>query len=220
MEYYSQIGQDRYLNETVFKGKTDGFFVDIGAHNGITFSNSYFFETWKNWRGICVEPLPDVFRELKASRKCICIEGAIWPEAGYKEFLSLEGYSEMLSGLVDEYDPRHIERIKLEQQLYGGTSITIRVNTFPLQSVLDAHAVVDIDFCSIDTEGSELSVLKSIDFSKVNIHCLVIENGYQQTLARDYLSLYGYSLVKKLDWDDVFIHRDSKYFADMQEIIS
>ena len=88
VQYYSQIGQDKYTNEIFFKGMENGFFVDIGAHDGIELSNSYFFEKTKNWKGICIEPLPDIYKLLKKNRKCICIEGAISINNGYQDFYS------------------------------------------------------------------------------------------------------------------------------------
>ena len=63
--YYSQCKQDQYINESFFKGKDSGVFVDIGAHNGISLSNSYFFEKELGWNGVCIEPMPEVYSELK-----------------------------------------------------------------------------------------------------------------------------------------------------------
>lgn len=205
MQYYSQIGQDKFLNENIFNGKEDGFFVDIGAHNGITFSNSYFFEMHKNWHGICVEPIPNIYKLLRENRRCICIEGAISFENGVQEFLSLEGPTEMYSCLLRESDPRHLERIKREMQLHGGNQQVIQVKTYTLQSILDANNVKTVDFCSIDTEGTELTVLKSIDWKKVDIKCIVVENSYQDTTVRDYLSTKKYKLIQKLEWDDIYL---------------
>ena len=59
VSYYSQLGQDRFLNENYFKNKLTGTFVDIGAHDGNTYSNSKFFENL-GWSGLCVEPIPNI----------------------------------------------------------------------------------------------------------------------------------------------------------------
>jgi len=209
MQYYGQAGQDRYLNEKIFQGKEVGFFVDVGAHDGIHYSNSYFFEKHKNWNGICIEPLPEIFHELRKNRKCICIDGAISREQGYQEFLCLKGYSEMLSGLANEYDSRHIERIKQELHVHGGNYQLIKVKTYPLQLIFDIHGITHVDFCSIDTEGSELTVLQSIDFSKVQIECIIAENNYKENTVVEYLQKLGYQLVDQLDLDDVFVRSTS-----------
>ncbi|SFI88951.1 methyltransferase, FkbM family [Bacillus sp. 71mf] len=213
MQYYSQIGQDKYVNERIFRGMENGFFVDIGAHDGISYSNSYFFEKHKNWKGICVEPLPEVYQLLRKNRECICIEGAIFFEDGYQDFLRVQGptNTEMLSGLVNEYDSRHKNRIDIEIQGSNGSSEVIKVKTFPLQSILDTHNVTHIDFCSIDTEGSELGVLQSIDFKKVKIECITVENNYQTKNVEEYLTMQGYRLVEKLEYDDIFLHSQSKF---------
>ncbi|MGM7719633.1 FkbM family methyltransferase [Metabacillus sp. Hm71] len=213
MQYYSQYGQDKYVNEKIFQNIENGFFVDIGAHDGIGFSNSYFFEKHKNWNGICIEPLPNVFKLLKKNRKCICVEGAIFTEEGYQDFRMLTGdlEFEMHSGIVNEYDDRHIERIEKLLKRTGGNSKLIKVKTFTLQSILENHNITHIDLLSIDTEGSELAVLQSIDFKKVKIECILVENNYQDEDVEDYLTKEGFRLVEKLDIDDIYIHTKSKF---------
>lgn len=62
--YNSQWQQDKILNELIFKNKKNGFFVDVGAHDGKDISNSLFFEEYLNWDGICIEPNAKVYKEL------------------------------------------------------------------------------------------------------------------------------------------------------------
>ena len=57
MKFYSQCGQDKWAYENLFKNKNDGFFIEIGADDGIHFSNTKFFEDL-GWNGICIEPSP------------------------------------------------------------------------------------------------------------------------------------------------------------------
>jgi FkbM family methyltransferase len=236
MQYYSQIGQDKYVNERIFQGMENGFFVDIGAHDGINISNSYFFEKHKNWNGICVEPIPEVYELLRKNRKCICIEGAIFTEHGYQDFMRIQvpaemlnaptneydvkhkerlNYeiqrTEMLSGLVNEYDVRFKEHLNYQFQNSIGSPKIIKVKTFTLQSILDNHNVNHIDLLSVDTEGSELAVLQSIDFKKVKIECIVVENNFQKKNVEEYLTIKGYRLVEKLSHDDIFLHSESKF---------
>ncbi|MEI4828204.1 FkbM family methyltransferase [Bacillus sp. FJAT-53711] len=209
LQYYSQIGQDKFVNERIFQGMEKGFFVEIGAHDGISISNSYFFEKHKNWDGICIEPIPEVFELLRKNRKCICIEGAISNENGNQDFLQIQGSLEMLSGLVDKFDLRHKERINIELQDCGGSCKVVKVKTYTLQSILDNHNVTHIDLLSIDTEGAELAVLQSIDFKKVKIECIVAENNYQEKSVEEFLTMQGYRLVEKLPFDDIFLHHKS-----------
>ncbi len=65
VKFHSQVGQDRFLLENFFRGKRGGVFVDIGAYDGETFSNSLFFERTMGWTGLCVEPLPSAFEKLQ-----------------------------------------------------------------------------------------------------------------------------------------------------------
>ena len=70
-KYFSWNSEDKYLNETFFKNKSDGVFIEIGAHNGIDGSNSYFFEKELGWKGICVEPIPEVFSLLNTAPRSL-----------------------------------------------------------------------------------------------------------------------------------------------------
>src|SRR5260221_7249446 len=83
--YYSQCGQDQFLYENFFRTKREGVFVDIGAHDGIFYSNTKFFEEL-GWQGLCIEPIPEVFEQLKKNRKAICIQGCISDQVGKSSF--------------------------------------------------------------------------------------------------------------------------------------
>jgi len=62
--YYSQHKQDKVINEALLQGKQNSVFVEIGAYDGIKYSNTKFFEYELNWRGICIEPNPDQLKIL------------------------------------------------------------------------------------------------------------------------------------------------------------
>ena len=64
ISYYSQDGQDRFLDQKFFKEKTAGTFIEVGANDGITYSNTYFLEKFRQWKGICIEPHPGAFEKL------------------------------------------------------------------------------------------------------------------------------------------------------------
>ena len=99
MQYYSQYGQDKFLFENFFINKKEGFFLDIGAHDGVNGNNTFLFEKI-GWSGVCIEPIPSVFEKLKKNRKCLLVNSAISNNNGEDDFLILEGYTEMLSGLI------------------------------------------------------------------------------------------------------------------------
>ena len=127
MKYYSQDGQDKFLVENLFKNKNNGFYVDIGANDGVSLSNTKVLEDI-GWEGICVEPLPNSFEKLVDSRKCKSFNVAINNDNSEIEFLKIDGYSEMLSGILENYDKRHLERIDRELVRFGGKKKVIKID--------------------------------------------------------------------------------------------
>lgn len=212
--YYSQCGQDKYLETNVFKGLKHGIFVDVGAHDGKTFNNTLFFEKMHNWSGINIEPIPNVFDKLVSNRPSSininCAIDVINNET--RDFMINTGYTEMLSGLVDNYDERHIKRIQAENMKHNSSSTIIKVNTRTLESIFDEYNITKVNYLSIDVEGAELSVLKSINFNKVFIDVIMFENNYEDASGPlvKYLEEFGYTVVNK-NQDITMIFKDSKY---------
>lgn len=167
-----------------------GYFVDIGAHDGVTGSATKYFEEL-GWEGVCVEPLPKVFEQLSQNRTCILKNVAISDKVGTADFLEIEGYSEMLSGLTDSYDPRHAARIQRELEQFGGSQKLIQVKTCKFDDVVSQTR---IDFMSIDTEGSEMQILKTIDFEKYDIRVVSVENNFMDPAFEVFFAQRGYRL--------------------------
>lgn len=204
MKYYSQLMQDKFVDEYLNQ-KEGGFFIEIGAHDGISCSNTLFFEEFRNWTGICIEPGPEEFKKLNENRKSININACVSDYDGQSEFTYIEGYSMMLSGLSESYNYSHQNRINAEVNSYGGKINKMEMPVFKLQTILDNFNIKDIDYCSIDTEGSEFNIIKSIDFEKTNIKIFSIENNYGTDDIKNYLETKGYYLHTKIQWDDIFI---------------
>lgn len=192
---YSQCGQDTFLYKRFFSQKNDGVFVDIGAHDGMTYSNSYFFEKHLGWKGICVEPMPEIFEKLQACRSCVCVQGCIYDKAETAQFLRVRSpmvNTEMLSGILDQYDPRHRERVNIEVKYYGGSCEEITVQCYKLNALLESNNFWHVDYLSIDTEGGELEILKSIDFERFTIDVIDVENNYRDPEFERFLTSKGY----------------------------
>ena len=151
--YYSQDGQDEFLDQFVFKGRKSGFFVEIGAHDGIQFSNSVFLERERGWRGICVEPHPKIFPELVRNRRSTNFQCCIHSEPGVVDFSAITGYGQMLSGITNSYTPEHLQRIESELREHGSSLDKVRVETKRLDALLREHGVDDVDYLSIDRHG-------------------------------------------------------------------
>lgn len=202
--YYSQLGQDKFIDHYL-NFKESGVFIDVGASDGMKYSNSLFFEETRNWSGICIEPGIKEFNNLTKIRKSININACISDYDGESEYLYINGYAMELSGLIENYDKRHQDRISNEINKNGGTTNKITTKVFKLQTIIDEYNMYNIDYCSIDTEGSEFNVLKSIDYDKTNIKIFSIENNYGNTDIHDYLVSKGYHLYTKIDFDDIFV---------------
>jgi len=214
MEYYGQYKQDKYL-DGLFKKKSNGFFVDIGAHDGLTFSNSYFFEKNRNWEGICVEPIPEVFAKLNEARNCIKINGCISNKSGTEKFLRVKGEyvdTEMLSGLLEDYDDRHLERIDKEIKEYGGSKEEIEVKCYDINEVLKDKNINKVDFFTIDTEGNELKILKTIDFDGFDFDIFLVENNYETEEMNDFMTSKGFKRIKKIGHDEVYRNKTKLSF--------
>jgi len=205
--YFSQHKQDKFVYENFFKKKKNGVFVDIGAHDGISYSNTLFFEQYLNWTGICIEPMPSVFSKLVKNRSCICVNGCIANFNGKEEFLLISGYSDMLSGLMSHYHQKHIDRIDREILLYGGSKKLIEVDCYKLETILKKYGISKIDFLSIDTEGNEFSILQSIDFNCIDIDVITVENNYRDKKIRDLLEKNGYDFIRRIRCDEIYKKR-------------
>lgn len=202
MKKYSQDGQDLFVFD-IFKNKTNGVFVDIGAHDGITLSNTFLLEQ-NGWNGLCVEPLPKIFEKLIVNRKCKCVNGAISdkPEK-YIDFCCIDGYSEMLSGILDDYNENHKFRILNESKQHNNVRSKIKVRNYRFNELVNTEK---IDYLSIDTEGSEFKILKSIDYNKYKIKVIGVENNYNDPEIKNFLEGHQFEFISSVGADWFFIN--------------
>lgn len=204
-KYMSQLGQDQLFNERFLKNKRNGFFLDIGAHDGQTGSNTYFFEKELGWQGICFEPLPHLFKQLKECRDCICINACVGSTEGRVPFLHLNSVDEQLSGMCSTYDKRQLDVVMNDLSVYGGDCKIMQLPCVRLNDVLDRYGITHVDYFSLDTEGSELEILKSIDFSKVKIDMMSVENNFHEPFIREFLESKGFFFVEHVVVDDIYV---------------
>jgi len=195
--FYSQLGQDKTVLEH-YNHKREGFFVEIGAYDGVELSNTFALENL-GWTGICVEPLPQRYEALKINRKCKTYNAAIDEISGKTlEFV----VADMLSGDVTRLDT---ERVKREH----GLNNIIQVKTLSLTELLDsANAPSFIEFLSLDTEGTELDILKGCDFKKYRFGYITVEHNYKEPVRsqiRHLLETNGYMFKCQNQWDDDYV---------------
>lgn len=205
--YHGQYGQDQLIDKELFGGRRGGVFVDIGAHDGVTFNNTVYFERALGWRGLCVEPIPDVFAELQKNRSAACVRACIARNKGTREFLRATGYAEMLSGMADAYDPRHVERIREEVSEFGGTMTTIEVACERLDVLLRDHGFTSVDLLSVDVEGAELEVLDSFNLRRLQPSVVCIENNYRDRAIWRAMTSAGYRPYLRIRQDEIYLAR-------------
>lgn len=212
--FYSQDEQDSYLENNVFKGYKNGFFIDVGSHNGISFNNTLYFEKNNNWKGINIEPIEKVYNDLVFNRpNSININCAICNNDGETEFICNKGYTEMLSGIKNSFDDRHLNRIKKENNEYGSTTEIIKVKTKKIETICDYYNISHVNYLSIDVEGGEFEVIKSINFDKIFIDVIGFENNYDDKSIPiiQYLENKNYIILNK-KLDIFMINKNSKFY--------
>jgi FkbM family methyltransferase len=206
--YYSQHGQDRFVANELFKNKRGGFFIEIGAYDGISLSNSYYFEKHLDWKGICVEPVAEIFEKLIHNRNCTCINSSIAENDGIEDFYYITGNHPMgtkyCSGLVKHYPENFLKIIEKEIQECGGAKQLKKMPCMTPGTIFKKHEIEHIDYLSIDVEGAEMSILTSIDFEKVKINAISVENLHFGEAVKNYLENAGFKFIKKIGYDEIY----------------
>lgn len=215
--FYSQDNQDRYLEQCIFKGYKNGVYVDVGAHDGITINNTWYFAKNNGWKGINIEPIKSVYDKLTVNRpNDININCAVCNLDGKTDFICNEGYTEMISGIKNTFDPRHLNRLHRENHQMGSTTTIITVDTKKLETIFDEHSISHVNYLSIDVEGAEFEVIKSIDFNKVFIDVIGFENNYNDVSAPivKYLEQHNFKIIHK-SLDIFMIHNSSMFLKNI-----
>ena len=201
--YYSQFGEDIFMGSLFPKGYI-GTCVEVGAYDGRTGSNTLSFEE-RGWKCVCVEPLPVHFEKCKSIRKYVvncCISDTNKEDIPFYIFELNDGNQSAISSL--EPDQRLIDS---HSHLIRKGGQVIRVKCRTLTSVLDeANFPHEIDFISIDTENTEINVLKGFDFSKYKVKYLIIENNYNESICEEYLSSLGFKKFRRHEVNDYYMN--------------
>ena len=173
----AQLCQDLFVSY-FSEEKKNGFFVEFGATDGITLSNTYLFEQYCNWTGILAEPLPIWHNDLIKNRKCIIDKRCVFSESNLEKKFVNTYESPELSGLEDELKDYSSLDIDFNAETRKKKEI-ITVKTVSLEDLLKEHqAPSKIDYLSIDTEGSEFTILKNFNFKLYEISIITIEHNF------------------------------------------
>jgi FkbM family methyltransferase len=189
---YSQIGEDMVL-KTFLKGKSKGFYVDVGAHHPFRYSNTAYFYN-RGWNGINIEPTPTLLKNFKRyRRRDINLNIGI---TNQEDELTFYMFNDPAFNSFDN-------ATSLSRHERGNVIVKEqKIRTYRLSCILDKYLPKGkkIDLLSIDVEGFDLDVLKSNNWEKyipdficVEIECS-IENLYKDEIY-NYLVNRHYILV-------------------------
>ena len=195
VNFVGQELQDMYAF-LYFNGKRSGFYIDIGAFEGVTISNTLALEKL-GWNGICVEPIPEIYQNLIKNRKCDCVNAAIYDEEKQVEFIqTIAGRS----GAVKSMSEKVFKAAENE-----GIVKYLSITPITFNKLMEKYDIEYIDFLSIDVEGAELNVLTSIDFNKYKFGLITIENNCGYHKLKEFMADKGYKIFIDLGVDIFFI---------------
>lgn len=192
--YFSHIGQDMWVSQ-IFRNKQNGFFLDFGAFDGITASNTYSLEKYMKWNGILVEANPTYYPLVCRGRKSISVNAALWPQSRESiEMVDAHGLSSV-SKYIDHDGPTVSESRK------NITARKIAVDTVNPTELLERfQAPSFIEYLSLDVEGCEIDVLNSIDFTRYKFALMTIEHSEvleKKDKIRAIIEPFGYKMLSR-----------------------
>jgi len=196
----AQLFQD-FFALSIFGKDYAGYFVEFGATDGKALSNTFLLEKHYGWRGLLAEPGKIWHEKLLENRKCHISKLCIWNES--EAFLNFSEASEPELSTIKNFSHSDRHKNRSSKQTY-------LVQTIQLDDLLDqVSAPQEIDFLSIDTEGSEFEILNSLDFNKHNYKVIVCEHNYtsQRKLIFNLLTSKGYRRKLRIisAWDDWYV---------------
>ncbi|MEM6753192.1 MAG: FkbM family methyltransferase [Cyanobacteria bacterium P01_C01_bin.38] len=184
---------EKYLSQT-----QNGFFIEVGANNGFSESNTYYLERFRNWKGILIEPIPHLYQECVKERPKSKVFNCALVSQDYPEPQIEMMYGHLMSLVTGAFNDEQLEseRVAIAGRKLGFTPYKIKVPARTLTSILDEANVSQINFFSLDVEGFELNALQGLDFNKYRPEFMLVEcldeKSFQEIAAyiADYYDLF------------------------------
>lgn len=191
-----------------------GFFVEFGANDGLSQSNTAYLERYQGWHGLLIEAAPTKFAECVRNRPgSIVVHAALVPPDYRKEFVTLR-YANLMTivsdpGLAERGDcrlDRHLAAAKGHIRSDEPYGVEFMAPASTLGAVLDAYDIDDVDFMSVDVEGLELAALSGLDFDRVAPKLVLIE-ARDPEQAGAFFGERGYHQLGQLSHHDYLFGR-------------
>jgi FkbM family methyltransferase len=205
MKFYAQHGEDSFVWSLFKDDKVPGFFVEVGALDGVRFSNTYAFEKI-GWKGICVEAHPDYTHYLSMNRPRSHIVKAA---AGKTDAFKVAFYTNK-RGALSTLDPMMEDEFKAYGKYFTGFQ-KIEVPMFKLDTILNEYnksqhrPVETIDVLSIDVEGTEHDVIDGLNWLKYMPRVAIIEiSNSNREKIEERMERNGYMLARVLGSNGIF----------------
>jgi FkbM family methyltransferase len=204
--YYGQHGEDAILS-SVFPEDYKGYFVDVGALEGIRFSNTYMFEQ-KGWDGIVIEAHPDYYELLKENRKCKTIHVAVGdedkPECSF--YANFRGSLSSLNKNIDFSGYGQYWGDGQNKIIEGFVNGEVRVPMATLDTLLENNLPPDtvIDIMSIDIDGSETMALRAFDIKRWNPRIIILEISAVPDVIYAYMENKDYILARSVGCNVIY----------------
>ncbi|WP_259722019.1 FkbM family methyltransferase [Synechococcus sp. CS-1328] len=203
----AQLAQDLFALSELADTPYNSYFVEFGATDGVSLSNTWMFEKVLGWKGLLAEPALVWHERLQRNRSCSIDLRCVSDQTGKQvEFLEVD-YPELSTVAQFANSGDWASQIRMSQ------SSSYRVETVSLNDLLDFHkAPSEIGYLSVDTEGSEYGILSRLDFDKRAIRVITVEHNYCETTRAEIfklLSSKGYERrhIELSQWDDWYVLR-------------
>jgi FkbM family methyltransferase len=215
-EHWSQNNEDHILLEKFHMRKRNGFYMEMGALDGRTYSNTLFFQHNLDWTGLLIEADPQSIPKLQQNRpNNLQFHGAVCEQTKTLHWLT---GSAAVSGIYEYMDPVHVKA------WHAGAKVEdmIKIQCKPLSAILASFKISHIDFFSLDVEGAELEVLKTFPFDSVCVDVIFVEaSGFdkkKEKQVRDLLIQNGYMLIGQIMYSDWFVGKAFQEKHDWTEL--
>lgn len=185
----------------------NGFFIEAGANNGYTQSNTFYYEYKRNWKGILIEPFPKNYEMCKYIRinskvyNCALVSSA-YDKPSVK--MRYAGLMTIVDGALKskENDDFQVQKAMKYENIKESFEFEAEART--LTSILDESDINTIDFLSLDVEGYEAQVLNGLDFNKYRPKFILVEARFKDEIEKIILPYYKLIDVFTKGWDHLY----------------